>query len=113
MNRNMSKMKDRVFFDISDKEVLKKFVEFIRSDIEVERLEIHEPDFDNELECSYSNDILVKYRELETAKEYKERTKSDFSEEAIENLFALERYKNLSKAKQNAILGNVLKERIS
>ena len=108
MNRYKSKMKDRVFFDISDKEVLKKFVEFIRS--EVERLEIHEPDFDNELECSYSNNILAKYRELETAKEYKERTKSDFSEETIENLFALERYKNLSKAKQNAILGNVLKE---
>lgn len=100
---------DKVFFDISDKEVLKRFVEFIRSDIEVEYIEVYESDLDNELECSYSEDILVKYRVLESAKDFKERTKTDLSEETIENMFALDRFKNLSKEKQNEIMESALK----
>lgn len=91
MKRKKSKKKIEVFSDINYKPNLEMFVNLIRSDIEVVNIIIQEADY----EYGYDNEdsITVEYKTLETVEEFKKRTKSDLSNESIENLFALEKFK--------------------
>lgn len=108
MKRKKSKQKMEVFSNINYKPNLERFVSLIRSDIEVLSLSIREADY--EYRYDDEDSITVEYKTLETVEQFKKRTKSNFSNEAIENLFALEKFKELPKEKQNDILENVLKE---
>lgn len=93
MKRKKSRQKIEVFSDINYKPNLERFVSLIRSDIEVLSLSILEADYDYEYGYDYEDTITVTYKTLETVEQFKKRTKSDFSNEAIENLFALEKFK--------------------
>jgi hypothetical protein len=91
MKRKKSKKKIETFSDINYKPNLERFVNLIRSDIEVVNIIIQEADY----EYGYDNEdsITVEYKTLETVEEFKKRAKSDLSNESIENLFALEKFK--------------------